>query len=264
MQSLGNDFIIIDSRDLAEPIQIEDIIPQLCDRNLGIGCDQLIIIRLSDRADCRMEIFNADGSKSNACGNATRCVAAFSGKPTLTIEVADRILVAENLADGQVRVEMGAYTLKAEEIPISNAITAPELELFGYDGFAISVGNPHFVIFTDNILTFPLSEIGPKIENHYLFPQKTNVSIVQIIDNHNILMRTWERGCGETKACGTAACATSVISHLFHGLSDKITAKMAHGELKIELQNHDVFLTGDAHSVFFGFFDPISFHTHTK
>lgn len=264
MHSLGNDFVIIDSRYQTIPVDISGIEPLIADRNFGVGCDQLILLDSSDVADCKMKIFNANGSQADACGNATRCVVEYTGQKNVKIEVPDRIVIAEKKEDGKISVDMGHYSLKAGDIPLSNEVTAPQVEIFNNTGFAINVGNPHFVMFTDSLDLFPLEDVGPKIENHYYFPKQVNVSVVQIIDNANVSIRTWERGCGETKACGTGACASAVVSHMFKGLGHDVNVKMAHGSVNIAIKENNVIMTGDANSVFYGFFDPMYFRAQMK
>ncbi|MCE2993821.1 MAG: diaminopimelate epimerase [Candidatus Jidaibacter sp.] len=264
MHSLGNDFVIIDSRYQTIPVDISGLEPLVADRNFGVGCDQLILLDSSDVADCKMKIFNANGSQASACGNATRCVVEYIGKPSVKIEVPDRVISAEKKGDGKIRVDMGHYSLKSQDIPLSNELTAPQVEIFDHIGFAINVGNPHFIIFTGDVDVFPLDDVGPRIENHYYFPKKVNVSVVEVVDNANIKIRTWERGCGETKACGTGACASAVVSHIFKGLGHDIAVKTTHGNLDIEVKESHVIMTGDANSVFYGFFDPMYFRAQMK
>lgn len=226
MHGLGNDFIILDLRaDGAEPAK-GDIIA-MSDRKTGIGCDQFITILPSRMAgsDCFMRIYNgADGAEVEACGNATRCVADIllraGGKDGVRIQTQAGILVCERAEDGMVRVDMGPARLDWAQIPLSEPCDTLHLPIAG-DPVGVSVGNPHCVFFqADDVTALDLAAIGPALETHALFPNKTNVEFCNVQDRGTIRMRVWERGAGETQACGTGACA-SVIAGVRRGLVDR-------------------------------------------
>lgn len=258
MNGLGNDFVVIDRRtdDLALPAET---VRAIADRVEGIGCDQLIALDPSSDADVFMRIWNADGGEVAACGNAARCVAAVMAaelaRPTVTIETEDQVLGAYAGTDGAVTIDMGEPRLRWDEIPLAEEfhdtskvelqagpIDAPVLHSPG----VVSMGNPHAVFFVDDVAAIDLGRIGPMLEHHPLFPERANVSIAQILDPAHLRLRTWERGAGLTKACGTAACAAAVAAHR-RGLSGrKATVSLPGGDLVIEWRETDghVLMTG--------------------
>ncbi|WP_108682622.1 diaminopimelate epimerase [Methyloceanibacter sp. wino2] len=258
MNGLGNDFVVIDRRtdELALPA---DAVRAIADRAAGIGCDQLITLDPSSEADVFMRIWNADGGEVAACGNAARCVAGVVagelGRPSVTIETEDQVLGAYAGADGLVTIDMGEPRLAWDEIPLAEEfhdtscielqagpIDAPVLHSPG----VVSMGNPHAIFFVDDVETIDLGRIGPMLEHHPRFPERANISVAQIVDEGHIRLRTWERGAGLTRACGTAACASAVAA-VRRGLTDrKVTVSLPGGDLVIEWREGDghVLMTG--------------------
>lgn len=254
---LGNDFVIIPATSQHITLASEQI-SAIANRRTGIGCDQLIIIEKSNRADCKMTIFNADGSLAEACGNATRCVALIqmrekSAKST-SIEINDNIFTA-SLANGKVSVSMGKSEFTWSKIPLLRPLEdlAANYFLPLRDPHVVNIGNPHIVFFVDDFAAYDLQKLGPRIENDPLFPNRINVSLARIIDQHNIEIRVWERGVGETSACGTAACAVAAIA-----VANKLTActvdiHFASGVLSIDIApDNSITMTGGAEIVFEG------------
>ena len=225
MHGLGNDFVIIDSRNNNYIIN-EKNIRLISNRRLGVGCDQVIEIKDSKSADIFMKIYNSDGSEAEACGNATRCVAgilfASSPKKNILIETVSGILKAESEANGNIKVDMGKPKLGWKDIPLSKNIDEINFEQFSLkNGFAVNLGNPHVVFFVEDLKNFTIDKIGPFIETNELFPQKVNVEICQIISDQKIRVMVWERGVGKTLACGSGACAVLVAAYK-KGLSKEI------------------------------------------
>lgn len=236
MHGLGNDFAVFDARD--EPLAMTPALAvALADRHTGIGCDQLIVVEPSDAADVRMRIWNADGSEVEACGNATRCVAALVGRDC-SIETAGGLLSASPTGDG-ASVDMGAPRFDWDAIPLAYAMDTDAMPT-AWEGLerpmAINVGNPHLVFFVPDIAAVPLDRLGPEIEHDPLFPNRINVNIAQIVSRTHIRARTWERGAGLTRACGTGACATAVAA-IKAGLTDgEVTVALPGGPLIIAWQ----------------------------
>ena len=266
MQGLGNDFIIIDQRVVVPEGQINW--QKLADRRHGVGCDQIILLNESHTADIFMRIINADGSEVHACGNATRCVGKLllqeTGKSQVSIETYAGHLSAQW---GQGDVEhitaiMPPPQLNWQQIPLKEEVEtlAVSLEVEGLpDGCAVSIGNPHIVFFVEDVSVIPLEQIGKDIEHHPLFPERTNVEMVQVLAPDHLKMRVWERGAGITKACGTGACA-SLIAAVRRGLSDRrATVEMPGGSLMIEwlpaTQGGKIAMTGEAQEIFRGEID---------
>ncbi|MEM7398191.1 MAG: diaminopimelate epimerase [Pseudomonadota bacterium] len=258
MNGLGNDFVVIDRRtdDLALPA---DAVRAIADRAAGIGCDQLIALDPSTDADVFMRIWNADGGEVAACGNAARCVAAVVagelGRPTVTIETEDQVLGAYAGGDGLVTIDMGEPRLRWDEIPLAEEFhdtsrielqAGPIDEPVLHSPGVVSMGNPHAVFFVDDVETIELDRIGPMLERHPLFPERANISIAQILEPTRLRLRTWERGVGLTRACGTAACAAAVAAAR-RGVADrKVTVTLPGGDLVIEWREGDghVLMTG--------------------
>ena len=245
MDSLGNDFIIIDQRNYELNLNKTQII-KICDRNF-IGCDQLILIKKNKKLDAALEFYNSDGSISGACGNGTRCVADFlakeNGKKEITLWTSSGSLKSNILGNNLVETEIGIPKVSWEEIPLNKDSDTKNLKIEIIDnkrnkhvgGTAINVGNPHVIFFVDNIENFNLKNIGPKIENHKLFPEKCNVTLAKVINKNLIKVKVWERGAGLTKACGTAACATVAAGNI-NGLVEKDTdIEFALGKLTISI-----------------------------
>ena len=232
MDGLGNDFVIIDQRIHNLNLSKDQII-KICDRDF-IGCDQLILIKKNSEIDAGLEFYNSDGSISGACGNGTRCIADFlskeGNKKEISLLTSSGLLKSKILGNNLVETEIGIPKINWEEIPLSKKIDTKDLKIEIIDkdnnkhigGIAINVGNPHIIFFVNDIESFDLKKIGPKIENHELFPDKCNVTLAKVINKNLIKVKVWERGAGLTKACGTAACATAVAGNI-KSLIDKTT-----------------------------------------
>lgn len=276
MQGLGNDFIILDG--IKEPqvagLDLNRLSPRLCNRRFGIGADQVLFLGLSDKADFKMRVFNADGSEVEMCGNGIRCLARYiwmrgmSHKKVLDIETMAGLIRPEKV-DDLIKVDMGKPIFLSEQIPVNiardllkeihdgkrKAIVDYPLKVddkeFGIT--CLSMGNPHAVIFVDKVDDFPVAYYGPKIENNGLFPKRTNVEFVEVINPHEIKMRVWERGSGETMACGTGASAVAVAASLKGLTGREVIVHLLGGDLKINWADDDhVYMTGPAEEVFEG------------
>ncbi|MFZ5986087.1 MAG: diaminopimelate epimerase [Bacillota bacterium] len=268
MHGLGNDYIYVNclNETVENPSELSKIVS---DRHFGIGSDGLVLIMPSQIADFRMRMFNADGSEAEMCGNAIRCVGKYvydnglTKKQVVTVETLAGIKVLElSLKDGKVelvKVDMGEPILEPSKIPVASDKELFKSEPVAVDGrefkvTCVSMGNPHAVVYVDSVDKFLLEVIGPKMETHCLFPKKINAEFVEVIDRTTLKMRVWERGSGETLACGTGACAVLVASVL-NGVSDrKATVKLLGGDLIIEWSEKDnhVYKTGPATKVFDG------------
>jgi len=269
MHGLGNDFILIDCRGQACPSgtkNLRDISRQLCDRRFGIGADQILLLDNSSNADFQMRILNADGSEVEMCGNGIRCLAHYiwdrrlSEKDVLEIETLAGIMKPERSGD-MVKVDMGEPIFEPERIPVdisSKLVIDYPLQIADreFKITCVSMGNPHAVIVVDDVSGFPVTYYGPMIETHSIFPRKTNVEFIQVLNRAEIRMRVWERGSGETMACGTGAAAAAVASAL-KGLTEKtVTVHLLGGDLLIEQAvNKHVYMTGPAVEVFEGSVD---------
>ncbi len=224
MHGLGNDFVVLDARAGAVRLGAEQA-RAIADRRTGVGCDQVIVIEPSTRADAFMRIRNADGGEVSACGNAMRCVAAMimaeNGSGRAVIETLAGLQVANDAGNGLVSVDMGEPALGWQQIPLARAMDTLHLDLsIGpasapvlSDPVAVNMGNPHAIFFVDDAEAIDLATVGPMIENHPLFPERANVSIAETRAKGAIRLRVWERGTGITSACGTAACAVVVAAH---------------------------------------------------
>ncbi len=269
VHGLGNDFVLVDcfSEKLACR-NLSSLAVRICDRHFGVGADGLVLVEPSNVADARMRIFNPDGSEAEMCGNAIRCVAKYLyehgrvAKEEVSVETAAGLMVPKLFVeDGvvrAVRVDMGLPRLSREEIPMEGPpgqVVGEPLHAGGctYTVTAVSMGNPHCVIFVPNVKAVPLKEVGPVIESHRAFPRRTNVEFIQVLNREEVVMRVWERGAGETLACGTGACA-SVVAGVLNGLTDrKVRVHLAAGYLDIEWSgNGRVYMTGPAEEVFTG------------
>lgn len=269
MHGAGNDYVYVNcfEETVSDPAATAI---KVSNRNFGIGSDGLILIMPSDKADVRMRMFNSDGSESEMCGNGIRCVAKYAydhgivAKTEITAETGAGILTlqlfpnAENKVD-RVRVNMGPPRLSREEIPMNGTpvaqVVAEELTVLDktFKITCVSMGNPHCIIYVDDVDTFPVTTYGPLIENHQLFPRRTNVEFIQIISRTEVKQRTWERGAGETLACGTGASAVCVVGVLNNVTDRKILNHLAGGDLELEwVENGPVFMTGPATEVFNG------------
>ena len=269
MQGIGNDYDYVDCIRQPMPNDIASLATKISDRNFGVGGDGLILICPSDKADARMRMFNNDGSESEMCGNGVRCVAKFvydhgiAKKTSLAIETGRGVLKLELETAGgkchQVRVDMGEPILIAENIP-TTLLGTPPLEVpLVIDGVelkvtCVSMGNPHCITFVKEITNEMVLGIGPKVEKHSAFPRRTNVEFVRVDNPGEITMRVWERGSGETLACGTGACAVAVAGVLTGRTDRSIIAHLRGGDLRLDWSKTDnhVFMTGPAVEVFQG------------
>lgn len=255
MHGLGNDFAVFDARKQALALDAATA-RAIADRRHGVGCDQVIVIApAANGADAAMRIYNADGGEVESCGNAARCVAqllmAEKGTDTIRIETVGGPLVCSE-SDGLVTVDIGAPRFDWKEIPMSSAVDTNKFS-FSVDGVsleasAVSVGNPHCVIFVGDAENAPVSDVGPLIEHHPLFPERVNVEFATVQSRGRIRMRVWERGAGITQACGTGACATAVAAAR-RGLADrKVDVVLDGGTLTIEWRESDghILMTGPA------------------
>ncbi|MDR1558779.1 MAG: diaminopimelate epimerase [Clostridiales bacterium] len=269
MQGAGNDYIYFNCFERPFPSPEKNCVI-LAHRHLGVGGDGIVLIQPSDKADAYMRMFNADGSEGRMCGNAIRCVAKYlydnniARKTEMTIETLSGVktLYLSVGADGQVssaRVDMGRAELSPGRVPIKlqgRAVIARTIHVGDndYDITCVSMGNPHAVVFMDNVADLSLSELGPLFERHPLFPEGVNTEFIRVINKRSLEMRVWERGTGETQACGTGACAAAVAA-VINGFSHKkedITVKLLGGELIINYTDDAVFMTGGCVKVFEG------------
>lgn len=270
MHGLGNDYVYVSGFDQAVPADLEQLAIAVSDRHFGIGGDGMIMILPSDKADARMRMFNADGSEGEMCGNGVRCVAKYihdhdiANKETVTVETGRGVLTLQIRRDAAGRaewitVEMGTPILQSSLIPTTlpgdPPVDAP-IEALGRSlkGTAVSMGNPHFVIFVDDLKSVDLDRIGPALEKHPAFPKRVNVHFVEVVDRDTVNMVTWERGSGITLACGTGACSVCVAGVLTGRTNRAITAHLPGGPLKLDWPADDasVFMTGPATEVFSG------------
>ena len=271
LHGAGNDFIVLDGAKDSIPAQdqLPNFARRACDRRFGIGADGLILVLPSRVASFRMRIFNSDGSEAEMCGNGIRCLAkyVFDRKMhtdvVLTVDTLAGIKTLKLDAAGgkvrTVRVDMGEPGLLRSEIPMKGSggerVIAEPLKAAGkkFAVTCVSMGNPHCVTFVDKLEGYPVAAIGPKIESHPSFPRRTNVEFVELINSREIRMRVWERGAGETLACGTGACASVVASVLNDRTGRKVTVHLDGGELLIEWRGDNrVYMTGPAEEVFEG------------
>jgi diaminopimelate epimerase len=264
MHGAGNDFILIDCRATALP-DASGFAIKYCDRRFGIGADQVLLLFPSDVADFRMGIYNADGGEVEMCGNGIRCFAKYiwdrklSDKSVIEIETLAGIIRPE-LTGVDVKVDMGEPVLEPRNIPADLQVAPPvidyPLDVLGRKFLLtlVSMGNPHAVVFLEeDVAAFPVEKFGPKIETDPLFPKRTNVEFVSVKSRDEVVMRVWERGSGETLACGTGACATGVASMLKGLTGRSVTVRLLGGSLLIEWANNNrVYMTGPAAEVFEG------------
>lgn len=269
MHGCGNDYVYVDCTNemIENPSEVSKYVS---DRHFGIGSDGLILICSSKTADFRMAMYNADGSEGAMCGNGIRCVAKYvydkglTDKKNISIETKSGIKELElTVEDGKVslvKVNMGAPILKAKDIPVdvdTEKCIDSDINVDGkdYKITCVSMGNPHAVTFIDeDVKTFPIEKIGPKFENHPMFPDRVNTEFVQVLNRHEVNMRVWERGSGETLACGTGTCAT-VVACVLNGLTDdEVTVHLLGGDLfiKYDRENDTVWMTGPAVIAFEG------------
>lgn len=269
MQGAGNDYIYVNC--FKEKLEnINETAKAVSDRHFGIGSDGLVLIYPSDKADFRMDMYNSDGTQAEMCGNATRCVGKYvhdkglTDKTVITLETLAGIKILKlNLNDkGEVEtveVNMGSPELIPKNIPIDSDLDRFIMESVTVDGreylvTSVSMGNPHAVTFIDDTDSLEIEKLGPKFENHPLFPKRTNTEFAKIIDRKTIKMRVWERGAGETLACGTGACATLVAASLSDLTDDEVDLVLLGGTLHIrwDKENNNIYMTGPAQFVFDG------------
>jgi diaminopimelate epimerase len=268
MQGCGNDYVYVDCTK-TKMEHIPETAIKVSDRHFGIGSDGLILIKASDKADFMMDMYNNDGSRGKMCGNGIRCVAKYvydnglTDKKQLKIETLSGIkeldLTVENGKVSYVTVNMGSPVTKPTLIPVisEKEILIREPITVGdktYEITCVSMGNPHAIVFVDDPQTVPIESIGPLFEFHEIFPDRVNTEFIQVVDRTHIKMRVWERGSGETLACGTGACA-SVMACILNGYTDhEVTVSLLGGELKIryEEETNTIFMTGPAVKVFEG------------
>ncbi|MCJ7422273.1 diaminopimelate epimerase [Sphingomicrobium astaxanthinifaciens] len=254
MHGLGNDFVILDAR--AHPIEPSPAqVRALCDRRRGIGCDQLIRLSPSSSAEVRMDIWNADGSQAEACGNAARCVAALTRASTIETEGGALEAVA---MEGEISVQLPPPRFEWDAIPLRDAMDTRPLPL-GWDMLerpdAVNVGNPHLVFFVDDLEAVPLERLGAEIERDPLFPRRINVNVAQVRDNH-LELRTFERGAGLTEACGTGACASAIAAIRRRHLIAPVEVRMPGGTLHVSwAPGEPILMRGAATHVFDGTVD---------
>jgi diaminopimelate epimerase len=273
MHGCGNDYVYVDgAKEKISQDEKPELVKRLSDRHFGIGGDGVIFINPSDEADFEMEMYNADGTRGEMCGNGIRCVAKYvydkglTDKTDITVISAGKVKYLKLTVQGEgrgyvtkVRVNMGSPILKPEKIPVKaegDCVISAPISVNGreYRMTCVSMGNPHAVIFMDGVSELDIEKVGPGFEHHEVFPNRTNTEFVQVIDRKNVFMRVWERGSGETLACGTGCCATAVAC-ILNGLTDDcITVKLLGGELQIEWNREEnvVYMTGPAATVFEG------------
>lgn len=274
MHGAGNDYVYVNCFEPVDLGNVPELARAISDRHFGVGGDGLVLIAPSERADARMIMYNADGSEAEMCGNAVRCVAKFvydygiASKDELTIETGRGVLALQcSVTDGKVdrvRVNMDEPILTSSEIPTSLAGDPPvkvPLEVGGrtLEVTCVSMGNPHAVTFVDEVNDEWVLGIGPQVEVHEAFPRKINAEFIQVVSRSEVIMRVWERGSGETLACGTGACA-SVVAGVLAGLLDrKVLVRLTGGDLEIEwAESGEVYMTGPASEVFSGEWPTVS------
>ena len=269
MQGIGNDYVYVNC--LQETIENpSELAKKISDWHYGVGSDGLIMINPSDKADFEMEMYNADGSRGEMCGNGIRCVAKYvydyglTYKTSISVETLAGIKYLDlTVEDGKVvlvKVDMGKPMLRPEEVPVVSEKEEVIDEPITVDGqeyrmTCVSMGNPHAVVFIDqDVKEFPLETVGVKFENHERFPKRVNTEFVNVLDRHTAQMRVWERGSGETLACGTGACAVAVACALNGLTEDEVTVKLLGGDLQIkwDREKNTVYMTGPAEVVFDG------------
>ena len=268
MQGAGNDYIYIDcfTQTVENP---KDLSKKLSDRHFGIGADGIVLIKPSEIADCFMDIYNADGSRAQMCGNAVRCTAKYifdnkNQNSTILVETLSGIKTVEIIREDGLavggRVDMGKPILNGRQIPTRYGTSIVKQEKLNinnkdYEITCVSMGNPHCVVFCNDVEKLDLKTIGPLFERHEVFPERINTEFAEILDKNHLKMRVWERGSGETLACGTGACAVAVAS-VINGICSKnneITVQASGGVLKVQWnENDNVYLSGNAVKVFDG------------
>ncbi|MCF3972695.1 diaminopimelate epimerase [Paracoccus salsus] len=258
MHGLGNDFVVIDLRAGGEPPSA-GVIARIADRHRGVGFDQLAAILHDDQADVRLLFWNSDGSTSAACGNATRCIARFvmdeTGLDRLSLRTGHGVLLAEDSGAGLTRVNMGCPVLDWRRIPLAADVDTDHLPVPG-DPVATGMGNPHMTFFVDDVAAVDLARFGPEHEHHVLYPERTNVEVVQVLSRDEIALRIWERGTGVTLASGSCSCAAAVAA-VRRGLTERrVTVNVPGGILQVDWRDDGVWLEGPTSHVFSGVLTP--------
>jgi len=267
MHGLGNDFIVIDNRDAKIGLkEAPALAVTMCERRFGVGADGILLVSNSKVADIGMRTFNADGSEAEMCGNGTRCFAKYCYENGIVKKDAFAIetkagekpvwLTVKGTEVVAVKVNMGAPDWNRESLPMTGqgpCINEP-LQVDDDETYSVtclSMGNPHCVIFVENVDETPVTYVGPLIENHKSFPKRTNVEFVQVLSKNELKIRVWERGCGETFACGTGTCASVAAANKLGKVKDKVTVHLLGGDLQVEVAK-TLFMTGPASKVFEG------------
>ena len=266
MHGLGNDYVVIDNRDAKiNDREASELALKLCKRRFSIGADGVLFVSNSTLADVKMRIFNADGSEAEMCGNGIRCFAKYcyendiARKSEVIVETLAgkkrTWLTVENGVVQSVMVDMGLPEMERSKIPMAGQgkFINEDLQVDGntYKATCLSIGNPHCVIFVDAVDDFPVELVGSKIESHQFFPRRTNVEFAQVLGENEVKVRVWERGCGETLACGTGACATGVAGNLLGKLGGKVRVHLLGGDLEVEYADR-LLMNGAAEKVFEG------------
>ncbi len=267
MHGLGNDYIVMDNRDQKlEEKKASQLAKKLCERHLSIGADGLLLVSKSTVADIKMQIFNADGSQAEMCGNGIRCFAKYcfenkvinktefsvetlAGIKQVWLTLSDQTVKTVKVNMGKPKWERSALPMQGEGTCINQDLEVEEGE--HYSITCLSMGNPHCIIFVENVDEFPVEYVGPMIENHEVFPKRTNVGFVQVLNKNELKVRVWERGCGETLACGTGACAAAAAANSLKKVGSKVTVHVLGGDLQVEIAEN-LFLSGAAEKVFEG------------
>ena len=269
MQGIGNDFVMVDT--IANPLpnlDLAEFARKTNDRKFGIGADGLILLERGESAPFRMRMFNPDGSESEMCGNGIRCYAKLLkdhghlDRDSVDVETGAGILHLEVKPSGMVQVNMGKARLTRGEIGMNGPVDQEFREVATntaggvFPATAVSMGNPHLVLFVPDAATIPLTVAGPGLEHHPLFPHRTNVHFIQVLDRKTLIQKTWERGAGATLACGTGACASAVSAFLTGRADRQVEVRLPGGSLYIDyLESGEVLMTGPAETVFEGVFD---------
>jgi len=266
MQSLGNDFVVLDG--VTRRIEMSAMLAQrLADRHFGIGCDQILLAEAADDADFRFRIFNQDGSEVEQCGNGARCFARFlldralTEQRSISVRTLNTFMTLAIQDNGDVQVNMGAPVFEPALIPLLAEAEALQYPIGVNSGTvqisALSMGNPHAVMIVDDVEKYPVLEIGAEIERHPSFPARVNAGFMQVVDRQRVRLRVFERGAGETLGCGSGACAAMVAGHRLGILDQEVVVSLPGGEARVSWKGEGspVLLTGPAHTVFCGKID---------
>lgn len=265
MHGLGNDFVVIDAINQSVHLSPEQV-RLIADRHRGVGCDQLLLVESSNSPDVdfRYRIFNADGREVEQCGNGARCFAQFvvekglTQKTQISVETASGIIRPQLEADGQVTVDMGTPCFAPGSLPFDKKVESDRYLITINDDNveigAVSMGNPHAIVLVDDVSTAPVACLGAAIEGHALFPQRVNVGFMQVVSRNHVRLRVFERGAGETQACGTGACAAMAVAHRWGMVDDAVSVELPGGRLLIHWPGGEspLLMTGPAQTVFTG------------